>query len=160
MLPTAISRKLTLPLMCALLMGMSLLLTTPPHIAFARTPSSPAASPITVERAFTADANGREKSTFAPGASIRYAALISNSSGRPTDIILAVVSAGPLEQKDYKPIYENGRVITVQPGRSTQYFDSTIPKGAMSGTYAAAAGVDSNLDNKIESYNWGTFTVT
>ncbi len=154
MLPTAIKRKLTLTILCALLMGMSLLLTTHPHTAFAQT-ASPAVS-ITVYRAFTTDANGSEKTVFAPSEDIRYSALIINPSDQPITVTLAMVSGGP----DRQAIYQNKGDITLPPGQSSWYGQSTIPQDAVSGAYAFVAAVDSNSDGVIESKASSFFTVT
>ncbi len=161
MLPTAIRRRFTLTIMCALLVAMSLLLTVPLHTAFAQKSSfaqtsSPATS-LALERVYTADTNGREKTSFAPGDAIRYYADLNNSSGQPTKAILAFLSRGPLGPNS-KDIYKLAGNITLPLGHSFWYGQSTIPPNAMAGEYAVVAGVKSATEGPFTKYS--TFTVT
>ncbi len=152
MLPTAIRRRLTLTIMCALLMTMSLLLTAPLHTAFAQTSS------LALEGVSTADANGSEKTSFAPGDAIRYYAAITNSSGQPIKATLVFLSRGP-RGPNPKEIFRGAYNITQPSGRVFWYDQSTIPQDAMAGEYTVAAGVKSATGGPILTKS-GTFTVT
>ena len=152
MLPAAIIRRLTLTIIYAPFMAMSLFLATLPHAAFAQT-SSPAVS-VTVERVFTADTNGSKKTFFAPGDAIQYAALCNNPSGEPTTVKVGIGSEGPAEQNP-TVIYTNMLNVTLPPGQSSVSAQSIIPQGAMTGTYAVIAVVDVS-----ESSATSVFTVT
>ncbi len=150
MLPTAIKRKLMLTLMCALLLGMPLLLTTHPQTAFAQT-----AGPVTA-RIYTADASCSEKSTFAPGEPIHYEFVLTNTSGQPIQVVVLVGSVGPGGQVMHR-LQTAG---TLRPGESHYHYQETIPQGAASGTYTALVGVDYNGDTQYEVKEGSTFTVT
>lgn len=152
MLPTAIKWKRTLMLMCALLVGMSLLLATHPQTAFAQT-----AGQVSVDRVYTADDSCSPKSTFAHGDAIHYEWVITNTSDQPMQVVIAV---GVLSQ--------NGELVTskqfpktVRPGQSHWHVTGgTIPTSIESGTYTAVVVVDYNGDGQAEAGGKSTFTVT
>jgi hypothetical protein len=96
--------------------------TTPP----------PATGQLTIERVWTQDADGNDKTIFIPGDPIRYATLISNTYDQPVKATIRFYAAGPTwVWRDIYNYVENDVMVPV--GMAAHYSPSAIPASAQPG---------------------------
>jgi hypothetical protein len=94
-------------LLCALLLTM-------PAIA-----ASQCISAFTVQRVWTQDAGGKIKTTFSPGETIQFAALLSNLYGGSGGTSLTITTS----------FYNDSKTVNLPLGVSTQTWNATAPSG-------------------------------
>lgn len=131
-----------------------LLSTTPPSLA---KPISPAASALTIDKVYTTNNQGKEKTDFAPGEEIWFVEAVNNSSGKT---IAITVTFQVLDPSGNKVGEITGRVNKLPEGPSSWYLRSKVPDKATPGKYTLKASVvdQGNPGNRAEGQ--GTFTVT
>jgi uncharacterized repeat protein (TIGR01451 family) len=96
---------------------------------------------LTIERVWTRDGNGNDKTTFVPNDAIQYVTLISNTYSQPVKMKIRFEAAGPTwlggaGNPAYRSIalYEQ-QDVDVPVGLSGYYTPSTIPASAQPGEY-------------------------
>jgi hypothetical protein len=92
-------------LLCALLLLL-------PSLAAAQCPPV-----ITVQRVWTQDTGGKDKSTFSPGETIHFAALVSSNYGGSGQTSLAITTS----------FYNDTKTVNIPLGSSTQTWTATAP---------------------------------
>jgi hypothetical protein len=86
---------------------------------------------VTVERAFTRDGNGNEKSSFAPGDAIQYAEVLNNSNSSSVTATFDIQVTNPSRSV----IFSDHWNMTLPGGVVGVYTPSTVPTNAAAGTY-------------------------
>jgi hypothetical protein len=119
-------RCLAVAITCLLLQVISLPSLIPLPTAFAR---AAAPSPVTVERVWTRDGNGQNKSNFVTGDAIQYTVLVRNTGNTAVTATFVLKATGP------RQIFHWKEDIPVPPGFSGYYSPSSIPNDAPQGTY-------------------------
>ena len=118
-------RGLAVAIICLLLQLVSLPSLMPLHTAYARV-APPA---VTVERVWTRDGNGQDKSNFVTGDAIQYTVLVKNTGNTVLAATFVLKATGP------RQIFYWKEDMSVPPGFSGYYSPSTIPNDAPPGTY-------------------------
>ena len=124
-------RGLAVAIICLLLQIVSLPSLMPLHTAYAQ--SVPPV--VTVERVWTRDGNGQDKTSFVPGDAIQYTVLVKNTGNTVLTATFVLKATGP------RQIFYWKEAIPVPPGFSGYYSPSAIPNDAPPGTYTLSITV-------------------
>lgn len=126
------------------------------HTAFAST-----ASAITVQKVWTRDGNGNDKTVFNPGDAIQYAFYVNNSSGSTITATFhfsdywGTINDGVIQILDQ--IFQN---VALPVGVTGWYTQTTVPTNALPGSYTDRILVwDQNNYPQNQSTNVGSFSV-
>ncbi|HEX6477894.1 MAG TPA: hypothetical protein VF043_03545 [Ktedonobacteraceae bacterium] len=119
-------RGFAVAITCLLLQVISLPSLMPLSTAFAQAASP---SSVTVERVWTRDGNGQDKSNFVTGDAIQYTVLVRNTGNTAVTATFVLKTTGP------RQIFSWNEDVPVPPGFSGYYSPSAIPNDAPPGTY-------------------------
>lgn len=160
-------RRLGIAVSCALLMMMSLPLMMSPRTAFAQTATAADAG-LSIERVWTRDGNGNDKTTFVPSDALQYTTLIRNTYDHSVKMKIHFEAGGPTWAGDAGPnpafrfIYSYTQEnVNVPPGRSGYYSPWTIPTSAKPGSYYASVGIGWSDDSGgyVQTQGSGLFDI-
>ena len=104
---------------------------------------------INVERVFTTDADGREKTAFVTGYAVHYRYLIRNLLSTSLPVTIRLSATGPQQ------IASESFPFTAPPGLAGIYTPLLIPDDARAGTYTATVTVTASNDSASGKSTFG-----
>jgi hypothetical protein len=140
-------RGLAIAVVYMLLAVISFPSSLPLHTVFAQAATTP---DVTVERVWTRDGNGHDKTSFIDGDDIQYTVLLNNTSNTTVIATFVFKATGPHQ------IYFWKGNAPVAPGISGYYSPAAIPANAPPGTYTIHVTVTAHDQS---STNTSSFTV-
>jgi hypothetical protein len=132
---------------CLLFLAILSLSLMFPHTVNAKAVPPPT---VTVERVWTRDGNGQDKSNFVTGDAIQYTVLVRNTGNTAVTATFVLIATGP------RRIFSWKEDVPVPPGFSGYYSPSTVPNDAPPGTYTIQVTVTTHGQS---STKMGQFTV-
>jgi hypothetical protein len=138
---------LAITISCLLFVAMLLSSMTPTHTAFAQVTATPV---VTVERAWTRDGNGKNKTNFVRGDAIQYTVIVKSSAKTTVTATFVFEAKGP------RQIFSWKQEAAVAPGLSGYYSPAAVPNDAPPGTYTLRVTV---IYNGQSSSNMSPFTI-
>jgi hypothetical protein len=139
-------RGLATTISCLLLQVISLPSLMPLHTVSAKAVPPPA---VTVERVWTRDGNGQNKTNFVTGNAIQYTVLVKNTGNTAVTATFVLKATGP------RKIFYWKEDIPVPPGFSGYYSPSAVPNDAPPGTYTIQVTVTTHGKSSTKMGQFG-----